>query len=188
MGNLCLRVPTRDSDPLLARMCELAKLRDRDLSKLYRQFVAIDDDRSGTIDIMEFHRWLRIPKTKLTEGIFNLIDADGSGALDFFEFVAAVVTYCLFDNGDVLRFVFVLFDKQKKGVIAEHDLEDMLKVLHGREVLGKNEMDALSLMDSNGDGVIDWQEFTEMKDKFPRLLAPAFTMQDLLQKNTFGRN
>lgn len=40
-----------------------------------------------------FHSYQGVPQTKFSERIFGVLDMDGSGALDFFEFSVGV-RYC----------------------------------------------------------------------------------------------
>ena len=66
------------------------RLKRKDLAKLYKQFLKYDKDKSGTIEVKEFFDLIREPQTLFGEAIFKIVDLDGSGALDFSEFVEAV--------------------------------------------------------------------------------------------------
>ena len=46
--------------------------------------------------------------------------------------------------------------------------------------------EALSKIDTNGDGKIDFAEFQEMNRLFPRLLYPAFRVQENMMEFTLG--
>ena len=45
---------------------------------------------------------------------------------------------------------------------------------------------ALENFDTNDDGLIDFDEFRNLNDRYPMILHPAFRMQDKLQKYTLG--
>lgn len=65
-----------------------------DLKKIYKVFVTMDIDGSGTISLAELLAHLDLPRTAYTEKIFSIFDDDGSGAIDFREFVLSVWNYC----------------------------------------------------------------------------------------------
>ena len=54
--------------------------------------------RAGTIDIDEFFKAIHERHTAFGDAIFDLIDCDDSGVLDFSEFVTACGTFCMFGN------------------------------------------------------------------------------------------
>ena len=45
---------------------------------------------------------------------------------------------------------------------------------------------ALQNFDLNDDGLIDFDEFKDLNERYPMILHPAFRMQDKLQKHTLG--
>merc|ERR1711939_1214089 len=47
---------------------------------------------------------------------------------------------------------------------------------------------ALENFDTNDDGLIDFDEFRNLNDRYPMILHPAFRMQDKLQKYTLGEH
>ena len=45
--------------------------------------------------MVELWNYLEERPTKLSDELYKLIDLDGSGALDFSEFVCIMATYCI---------------------------------------------------------------------------------------------
>ena len=82
----------------MQNMIDKLRLKKRDIAKLYKVFNSHDTDKSGSIEIKEFYSIIREPQTLFGDGIFKLIDLDGSGELDFSEFVEAVGTFCMVSN------------------------------------------------------------------------------------------
>ncbi len=39
----------------------------------------------------------------------------------------------------------------------------------------------------NEDGLIDYQEFGQINDRYPLVLFPAFRLQDVMQRNSLGK-
>ena len=48
-----------------------------------------------------------------------MIDIDGSGTIEFDEYVRVLTTYCMFTKDDILRFCFECFDVDGSGTIDE---------------------------------------------------------------------
>ena len=65
-----------------------------EVRKLYYAFKRMDVDNSGSITLAELLGHIDLPRTGYTEKIFSIFDNDGSGAIDFREFVLSVWNYC----------------------------------------------------------------------------------------------
>ena len=83
------------------------------------------------MDVSEFYKLVGEKQSIFGDSIFELIDIDNSGTLDFSEFVTAVGTFCMFGKIDLLKFCFYIFDKDKNGYIEEDELHCLIDVLQG---------------------------------------------------------
>jgi hypothetical protein len=57
-------------------------------------FMSVDTDNSGSIDVTELLSFLNIEKSLFSERIFAAFDKDGTGRIDFFEFVVSLWKFC----------------------------------------------------------------------------------------------
>lgn len=64
------------------------------LKKLTSVFKRIDLDDSGSIDIQEMMVKLKLEITPFSKRIFRVLDSNGSGQLDFFEFTVSLWNFC----------------------------------------------------------------------------------------------
>ena len=93
-------------------------------------------------------------------------DVDGSGSIDYTEFIAATMDHQTYMRNDYLRTAFDMFDKDKSGKIDKAELisllqgEDMANIVPGEQLIKYIEE-----VDQNGDGEIDFEEFQEMMEK-----------------------
>lgn len=119
------------------------------------------------------------------------MDKDGSGEVDFIEFVLAVWNYCSFNHLSLVRFAFDLYDLDGSGEI-EHD--EVVRCV--REVWGSAWEDSNSaqkivakldtIMETTASGKLSVQKFQEFALRHPMLLFPAFQLQTEMQKKVLG--
>ncbi|KAG6957137.1 hypothetical protein JG688_00011095 [Phytophthora aleatoria] len=80
----------------------------------------MDKDKSGEINMLEFFDYIDLKRSRFSEKAFSVMDRNGSGEVDFIEFVLAVWNYCSFNHASLVRFAFDLYDVDGSGEI-EHD-------------------------------------------------------------------
>lgn len=94
------------------------------------------------------------------------IDSDGSGVIDYTEFLAATLDKRVYIKEDVCWNAFRNFDRNGDGKISPDELK---LVLGDTEVQSKSDKDVSQVLkaimagvDNNGDGLIDFEEFMAM--------------------------
>jgi calcium-dependent protein kinase len=89
--------------------------------------------------------------------IFSAIDTDGSGAIDYSEFLMATMNEQQLLSKEKLKQAFKMFDKDNSGTISREEI---------KEALGNIEEDMaekiISEIDENDDGEISFEEFEKM--------------------------
>jgi len=76
------------------RQFEVMQLSKSEIRKLFYIFSAVDVDKSGQIGLAELLAHIDLERTRFTERIFSIFDEDGSGEIDFREFVLSLWNYC----------------------------------------------------------------------------------------------
>lgn len=183
MGCNTSRAPVPDERT--QQTIDMLKMDAKDLGKMWQKFSKYDKDKSGTIDIDEFFKMVGEKRSLFAESIFELIDLDSNETLDFGEFVQTCGTFCMFGRPDIRKFCYYIFDKDKNGYIEQDELTALIDLLHEND-LSVNNKQALMKFDTNGDGKIDFQEFTDMDIAFPKLLYPAYRLQESMMEKTLG--
>ena len=105
--------------PQAIKMTEALGLGQRHLRIMRDQFDDIDVDGSGNIDAVELFEAMGEVRSKITEELFAMMDMDGNARLDFDEYVAVALSYCMYTKDDILKFCFDLFDLDSGGTIDE---------------------------------------------------------------------
>ena len=80
------------------RQFRAMKLTESDVGQYLTAFRKIDDDCSGSVDILEFLMYFDVERTRFTKRVFGIFDLDGSGKMDFKEFVFSLWNYCTLDK------------------------------------------------------------------------------------------
>jgi len=145
------------------------------IKELRNVFMALDENGDGELTIAELRDGLA--KAGLTEipadleQIMKDVDTDGSGAIDYTEFLAASLDRKQYIQEDVCWSAFKVFDLNGDGKISMQELEQVLNSGSVEEALGAQTIkDLMKEVDLNGDGEIDFEEFMFMMkgSKTPR--------------------
>ncbi|CAG9322054.1 unnamed protein product [Blepharisma stoltei] len=139
----------------------------REKEEMIEVFKSLDSDNSGTLsrsELIEGYQRLFGDTTEDVEAevdrIMQQVDTNQSGEIDYSEFIAATIQKSQLLSRERLEAAFKAFDLDGNGTISADEL---------KTILGKNQdcndsvwQSIISEVDQNGDGVIDFGEFTEM--------------------------
>lgn len=178
------------SDMLLhARALELGVEHDVEnvelgsIEKLYGR-VGVEDARcqlehfigiapTGKANAAQFLAALGLPTTDSTLEMFEMMDTDEDGVIDFKEFLWARVHFSQAHPHleDVLENLFAFFDSDKSGTLELQEIVHGVTCLMGSAEARAKVVDEFSLMDTNNDGLISMSEFKAYTAKRPELVA-----------------
>jgi calcium-dependent protein kinase len=95
--------------------------------------------------------------------IMKLADSDGSGEIDYSEWVVATMDKRKLLTDEKLQVAFNLFDRDGGGSISSSEIKEVLGVGKNIDEIVWNEI--ISEVDANGDGEISFPEFRTMMQK-----------------------
>ncbi|KAL4238029.1 hypothetical protein ACF0H5_002740 [Mactra antiquata] len=135
--------------------------------KEFRQaFKLFDKDGSGTISTKELGIVMKsLGEAKSDAELAQLIaevDVDGNGEIDFQEYLQMMASRMSFNGSAVqIREAFKVFDKDNKGFLTVDELRHIMTNL-GEKLTDEEVDEMLSIVDADGNGEIDYEEFTQM--------------------------
>lgn len=138
------------------------------MQELQRAFKALDTNFDGKLsrqELVEGYKQILgdIEAEEEVDRIMAIADADGSGEIDYSEFVVATMDKKKLLSNEKLETAFNLFDKDNSGSISADEIKDVLGV--GKNIDEKVWNDIVMEVDGNGDGEISFSEFKTMMQK-----------------------
>jgi calcium-dependent protein kinase len=130
-------------------------------------FNALDENGDGMLTMKEIREGLmRAGLQDITTALqqsLEDIDLDGSGLIDYSEFLAAALEKKHYLQEDACWNAFKFFDRDGDGCISVEELRQVLNSRNWEEEIGEAALEqAMQEVDKNGDGQIDFDEFMEM--------------------------
>ncbi|KAG7155394.1 Troponin C-like 10 [Homarus americanus] len=139
------------------------------LSALQKAFDSFDTDSKGFITPETVGVILRMMGVKISEKnlqeVISETDEDGSGELEFEEFVELAAKFLIEEDEEALkaelREAFRVYDKGGNGYITTDVLKEILRELDNR--LTEEDLDSIiEEVDEDGSGTLDFDEFMQM--------------------------
>ena len=145
----------------------LSKTERDGLAKVFKDFDKNGDGKLSMQEVKEgyLEHYGKIMSDEEVEQMFNAVDSDRSGFIDYSEFVVAAMNENQLTTNDKLQAAFKMFDKDGSGVISPDEIKEVLS-FGGSNALNKSQIDAIvKQVDENGDGEISFEEFCDMMKK-----------------------
>jgi len=143
------------------------QLHEDQIKALRETFMSLDGNGDGFLTSAELKEGLS--KAGLKEippdlqQILQDVDSDGSGVIDYTEFLAATLDKRAYMQEDVCWAAFRVFDRNGDGRISREELKQVLLSGDVEDAVGRKTIqDLLADVDSDGDGHINFEEFMKM--------------------------
>jgi calcium-dependent protein kinase len=143
-----------------------SQLGESQIKALRDTFIALDGNGDGLLTAAEMKEGLQ--KCGLKEippdlqQIMEDVDSDGSGVIDYTEFLAASLDKKVYMAEDVCWQAFRIFDRNGDGMIDKDEIGLVLQDDGVQNSAARDIAEVMSDIDKNGDGQIDFQEFMAM--------------------------
>jgi len=162
--------PAKGGPPAFnAKRYERPGLTEDEIEEIKEAFDLFDTDGSGTIDPKELKSAMESlgfeAKNQTIYQMISDLDKDGSGAIDFDEFLDMMTARLSDkDSRDDINKVFRLFDDEKAGYITIKNLRRVAKEL-GETMTDEELLEMVERADSDGDGKVTPEDFYNIMTK-----------------------
>jgi centrin-1 len=152
--------------PPKSKNIERPGLSEEEISEIREAFDLFDTDGSGTIDPKELKAAMQSlgfeAKNATIYAMVQDIDKDGSGQIDFEEFLDMMTAKISDrDSREDINKVFAMFDSENKGSITLRDLKRVAKEL-GETMTEAELLEMIERADSDADGNISADDFFQI--------------------------
>lgn len=131
---------------------------------LLRQYIAVTKDADALINREMLGVLMKTIGKDITDieldNLIKEVDSDGNGLMDFEEFYEAVKKKPR-DSEEKVKEAFNVFDRNETGYIHPEDVRHIFLSL-GENYSLQEVVDMLQLIDTDGDGCINFQEFIKI--------------------------
>jgi len=146
------------------------QLNEDQIKALRDTFMSLDGNGDGKLTVNEMKEGIQ--KAGLKEipadlqQIMEDVDSDGSGVIDYTEFLAATLDKRVYMKEEVCWSAFRIFDRNGDGKISPEELKQVMGDDDVADKVGVQKIaELMKELDTSGDGFIDFQEFMEMMKK-----------------------
>jgi len=143
-----------------------SQLGEKDIKALRDVFMTLDSDGDGQLTVSEMREGLANAGLKEIpadlQQIMEEVDSDGSGVIDYTEFLAASLDKKQYNDENVCWAAFRVFDRDGNGVISKEELSQVLGDGDVKNLAMRDMAAMMAEIDTNGDGEIDFKEFMKM--------------------------
>jgi len=140
----------------------------QEVESLTTKFMELDKAGNGSLTRDEVKAGLEAAGQQMTDShldaVFESVDANGSGQIQYTEWLAATMQPSLVRSDDLIKKVFAFLDLDGKGFI---DRDELTKVLGQEDLV----VEVLKNFDTSGDGMISLEEFGQVMQKLSRRLS-----------------
>lgn len=132
-----------------------------EIAELQKAFKALDLNSDGKLSRDELIEGYRVTLGDMAEEevdrIMKAADTDGSGEIDYSEWIVATTDKRKLLTDDKLKVAFNMFDRDGGGSISSEEVKEVLGV--GKNISEHIWNEIVSEVDPNGDGEISFEEF-----------------------------
>ncbi|ETV71463.1 hypothetical protein H257_13339 [Aphanomyces astaci] len=177
---------------------KLMHLSHDEIESLVRHFASIDTDHDGRISLTDLQT-LFDECPLFVQRLFDLLDADQNGRIDFRELCIGLSSLNQPKKDDspaeeyrdrLARFVFTLYDADNSGLLSRLELVAMLKQLRSTSGLYDDQtaLDQLvAAFDEDLDGAFSVHEFIRLTEHHPELLDQVVERLAVFKSATGGK-
>jgi len=171
---------------LYPRTLAMLQLQDK-VESLVSTFRRMDKDGDDVVTLFELLDLCDMERTPFMERVFTVADQDATRTLDFREFVFVVWHFATLDRGQLVGFLFDLYDRDQSGAVDKSELQAAIKDCFGKRSVSGPAKKILDKLDGEPSGVMRRKHFIQVFNSLSGALHPAVQAQQKLQQAILGK-
>lgn len=179
----------------IMRFLHLSSVEKKFLLQLWLQ---VDSDRNNKMDFGEFTEYFNLSKDVWVRRTFDIMNQSLTGVVSFVEFLEFCSKYLIIDKASVIEFSFRIlsrrgstFNLKHKPILDINDLKHFISLVYPGNSLSKlkkKAMDIFTVINKNGDGGAEFEEFFQFSLKNAVFIKFANRVLHHLRDVIFGSN
>jgi Ca2+-binding EF-hand superfamily protein len=171
--------------------CQEYQLNAKEVSQMHKIFSSIDVEFRGYITIDGFLELLQETDTSIVypylQGLFKLVKQSEPRQVDFFEWMAMVIDYCLMTGDQMAKFIFRVIDTNNDEIISKRDILKLFSQKNrGKRIFPLNYLKLIEVIDLDRSDSISKHEINKVISHVPFLMYPAIRLQHDMRKRIIG--
>lgn len=171
--------------------CRAYQLNAKEVSEMHAIFASIDVEFRGYITIDGFLELLHETDSSVIfpylDGLFKLAKQTEPRQVDFFEWMAMVIDYCLMTNDQMAKFIFRVVDTNNDEIISKRDILRLFSQQRGgRRIFPLNYLKLIEVVELDRSDAISRHEIGKVIQHVPFLLYPAVRLQQDMRERIIG--
>lgn len=159
---------------------------DAEIDYLFNIFLLIDKENCGEVSVAELCTYFEIERSPYSDRLFEHMDMDKSGEVDFHEFLLVLWFYASLDTRALSDFVFMLYDKDKDGLLTRVEVSTLIQEVYGRLYeANPHVVKLVRHVDNKSEDYLNQDTFRALTLEYALLLYPTFRIQQLMRKKVF---
>jgi Ca2+-binding EF-hand superfamily protein len=105
------RIVVPEPDAKMAKTIKTFMLTPNEIAQFWKIFQKLDKSKIGLISIDAICKSIECKRSAVVDSLLELLEIEHEGELNFSDFLTMVVTLCMFDHVNMLKFCFFMFDQ-----------------------------------------------------------------------------
>jgi Ca2+-binding EF-hand superfamily protein len=186
-GGTKVESQTQYTDNLLAKFPQTLAFLDLSAHShaLSDKFLMADKNGNQQLSVTEFLTFCGAPKSRVSVRLFSIMDADGSGTLDFRDLVITLWHLCTLDHKGLMFLVFDLYDDDQDGSFDGADVRRLMADSYGSKAVDEK-AEIRAIVTSADKRPMDKNRFVEFCGRSPQTMKQVIQMQALVREHVLG--
>jgi len=184
-------------DSRMDQVMESYGLKPDNVLELHKIFSKLDYKGNNIADVVEFFDVLGEPRSTYGDWLLKSVDTDSKSQISFSEYVHIVTSLCMFGKNELLRFIFGMFDDERRSYLDRDQWESLILIMmkheevpHSKKAFNAGFDTYATTIGKKGSGEPEmfFEDFIKILKSYPIIAYPMFRLQEKIMDRNLGRD